>query len=306
MSHPAIATTDLGRDFGRKAALKDVTMNLPTGRILALLGPNGAGKTTFLRLLLGLIEPTRGEFELLGQSGPVINRETAHRVAGMSDMLEPPAGVSLRAMLDLQQGASPCFDRPWAEHLLEQNGLSPTQRYGVLSKGQKRWSLVTLVLASGAELLLLDEPADGLDPSARRKLYDHLRSCADERGATVLVTTHVIGDIERVADDVALINDGRLKLYASLEDIREHVREIELPDTRYLPEFPADVRVLGRRLVGGTTLAWVVCDVGNGAELQAMANGMAQVRPCSLETVYLAASEYATDYVDTRRLEQMV
>lgn len=300
----AIRTQLLCRDFGKHRALDAFTMKVPAGRVVALLGPNGAGKTTLLRLLLGLIEPTLGEAWVLGQPARNLPADVACRVVGMGEGHEPPRWMTLKGMLNLQNAASPRFDMNKAAWLLESQGLRISRRYGTLSKGQKRWSLAALALASGADLLMFDEPADGLDPSARIRLYELLRDYATQHAATVLVTTHIISDIERVADDVALINNGRLSLYASLEDIREHVREVELPETRCLPKFDRDVRLLGRKLVGTTLLAWVICDLEDAAErLERMADGRARVRTCNLESVYLALSEYSPQYVDGKKVQ---
>lgn len=298
----AIQTDGLGRQFGRRRALDRFTMKVPAGRVVALLGPNGAGKTTLMRLLLGLIEPTEGSARVLGHPVRDLPGDVACRIVGMGEGYEPPRWANLKSMMNLQASASPRFDMGKAAWLLDTHGLDPAQRYTTLSKGQKRWALATLALASGADLLMFDEPADGLDPSARIRLYEHLRDYATQQNATVLVTTHIISDIERVADDVAMINNGRLSLYASLEDIREHVREVELPETRCLPSFDRSVRLLGRKLVGTTLLAWVICDVDDAGErLERMADGQARVRTCNLESVYLALSEYSPQYVDTKK-----
>lgn len=298
----AIDTNGLCRDFGNKRALEDFTLKVPNGRVVAVLGPNGAGKTTLLRMLLGLIEPTAGTATILGHPARDLPADIACRIVSMGDGYEPPRWARLKSMMKLQAAASPRFDMNKAAWLLEMQGLDPSDNHSLLSKGQKRWSLATLALASGADLLMFDEPADGLDPSARIRLYEHLRDYATQQNATILVTTHIISDIERVADDVAIINNGRLSLYASLEDIREHVREVELPETRCVPTFHPSVRLLGRRLIGTTLLAWVICDLDDAHHhLESMADGQARVRTCNLESVYLALSEYSPQYVDAKK-----
>ncbi len=302
MSEAVIKTESLTRDFGRVRAVDGLTLSVPGGRILALLGPNGAGKTTLIRLLLGLIEPTQGRALVLGHDPRSEYSALCGRVVSVTDGHEAPKWTTLRGMIRLQEGASPGFDRAMAEGLLEQQGLPLSKRYGTLSKGQRRWALASLALAGGAQVLLLDEPADGLDPAVRRKLYEHLRAYVNERDATVLVTTHIIGDIERVADDVAVIANGKLVMHASLEDIREHVREIELPDTRSVPQLSDGVRLLGRKLIDTTMLAWVICDCVDDRELGRMAGGRAMVRTCTLETVYLAICEHSPDYVNGRKV----
>jgi ABC-2 type transport system ATP-binding protein len=302
MSNLAVRTEDLTRDFGHVRAIDHLSMKVPAGRIVAMLGPNGAGKTTLIRLLLGLLEPTDGRAWVLGTDPRDQSPVLCGRVASVSEGHEPPKGATLRTLINLQESASPKFDRSRAEWLYEEQGLPPSRCYGALSKGQRRWALASLALTSGAEVLLLDEPADGLDPAARRKLYDLLREYVTRHEATILVTTHIIGDIERVADDIAVITNGRLAMQASLEDIREHIREVEMPETRTLPQFGEGVRVLGRKLVDTTMLAWVICDSTDDGELRRMADGRAEVRTCTLETVYLAICEHSPDYVNGRKV----
>ena len=293
MNTPALCTQRLTRLYGYTRALDGFTFEAPRGRVVALLGPNGAGKTTLLRLLAGLIEPTEGTAQVLGSPSRNPPADTARRLAVVIEGVEPPGGASLGQMMALQAGACPAFDRPACELLYMQHTLALSQAYGALSKGQKRLALAGLALSSGAELLLLDEPADGLDPAVRRTLYDLLRDHATRHGATILVATHIIGDIERIADDVAIINRGRLVLHAALEDLREEVREVELPGAADLPDLGAGVTVLGRRREADALLAWVRTTAAAAAALAGRLPATATVRPVDLETLYLAITNHA-------------
>jgi ABC-2 type transport system ATP-binding protein len=155
-----------------------------------------------------------------------------------------------------------------------------------------------LALASGADVLLVDEPADGLDPVARRRLYDRLREHANHSGATVLVVTHIIGDIERVADDVAILHHGRLVLHQPLEDLREQVREIELQSGTSIPSLPDGVELLGMRAVGDSQLMWVRCIAAVSQNLAGICGVRSSVRHVDLETLYLALTEHRRDAMD--------
>jgi ABC-2 type transport system ATP-binding protein len=292
MNTPALHTQRLTRLYGYTRALDGFTLEVPRGRVVALLGPNGAGKTTLLRLLAGLIEPTEGAAEVLGSPSRNPPAEAARRLAVVIEGVEPPGEASLSQMMALQAGACPTFDRPACELLYMQHTLAPSQAYGALSKGQKRLALAGLALSSGAELLLLDEPADGLDPAVRRTLYDLLRDHATRHESTILVATHVIGDIERVADDVAIISRGRLVLHAALEDLREEVREVELPGAADLPDLGDGIAVLGRRREQDTLLAWVRTTAEAAGQLAERLPAKAAVRPVDLETLYLAITNH--------------
>lgn len=264
-----------------------VTMAVESGRIVALLGPNGAGKTTLFRLLLGLLEPTAGNAAVLGRNPRADGR---CNVAAMGDGYDPPRWAKIKWLLSLQAEASPRFDRALAERIIAEKELNLSRRFGNLSKGQKRWVLAALALASRAQVMLLDEPADGMDPSARRSLYDHLRDLAIQQNATVMISTHIIGDIERVADDVAILNHGVLRMFESLEDLREQVREIELPASHSLPGRGDEVQLLGEREQGDVRLAWIRGGAANLARYQRQLPAIAAVRPVNLESLYLAAT----------------
>jgi len=241
-----IRAENLTRDYRAKRALDNLSMQVAPGRVVALLGPNGAGKSTLLRLLMGLIEPTSGQSWLLGASSRALTQHVLDRVAAMLDGCEPPRWATPKRMMALQADASKSFSRDRAMELIAQHDPLLDTRYGALSRGQKRWVLASLCLATGADVLLLDEPADGLDTASRREVYDLIRDHVNERNATALVTTHIIHDIERVADEVAILNKGQLILHESLDDLRERVREVELSAVG-LEALRKNVTVLGQR-----------------------------------------------------------
>ena len=293
MNGGAIRAEGLTRDYGRFRALDHVNLTIEPGRVVALLGPNGAGKTTLLRLLMGLLEPTEGRSWLLGGASRASPEAVVFRIGYMGDAQEPPGWATIQGLIDLQAGASAHFDRERMKHFLEARGLNAGRTYGVLSKGQKKWVRAGLILAAGTDVLLMDEPAEGLDPSARQDLYDRLREHASQRDATAVVATHVISDIERIADDVALIDRGRLVVYAALEDLREQVRQVELPADEAMPSWPEGVDVLGRRRDSDVQLLWVWCPPQMESKLQPVLARSAVVRRVGLETFYLAVTQHS-------------
>ena len=293
MNSGAIRVEELTRDYGRFRALDHVNLTIEPGRVVALLGPNGAGKTTLLRLLMGLLEPTEGRSWLLGGASRALPEAVVSRIGYMGDAEEPPGWATIQGLIDLQADASACFDRERMKQLLEARGLSPDRTYGSLSKGQKKWVRAGLILAAGTDVLLMDEPAEGLDPSARQDMYDRLREHASQKDAIAVVATHVISDIERIADDVALIDHGRLVVYAALEDLREQVRQVELPADEPAPSWPAGVNVLGRRRDADMQLIWVQCPPGTESNLEPVLARSAVVRRVGLETFYLAVTQHS-------------
>jgi ABC-2 type transport system ATP-binding protein len=257
------------------------------------LGPNGAGKTTLLKLLAGLIEPTEGGSRLLGAPSRAMPPDICGRIAVMLDGHEPPGWATPHRLIGLQAEASPGFDRGFAETFICARGISAKSRYGTLSKGQKRRTLAGLCLASGADVLLLDEPAEGLDPAARRELYDSIRDRVNENEATVLIATHIIHDIERIADDAAVIREGRLLLHEPLEDLREQVREIALPEGAPPPVFPGGIELIGQKREAGVRFYWARVLNGDMAALGALLSEGADIHTVDLETLYLALAEHS-------------
>jgi len=299
MSEVVIRAQDLGRSFGAVKALDTINLEIEQGSIVSLLGPNGAGKTTFLRLLMGLLEPTSGEAFIFDAQTRSLRDEHSQRIGYMGDMSEPPAWASIEQLIDLKASVTPRFDRQLIQTFLAKHNLKAHSPYGALSKGQKKWIRAGIVLAAQADVILMDEPAEGLDPSARRDLYDYLRDYVTEHNATALVTTHVIGDIERVADDVAIINSGRLAIHASLEDLREQVREIQFPADEEIPELPEHVEILRQQKSGDVQLLWIRCHNGIADLRPCSWYSRAEMRPVSLETLYLAITGPAHEMGET-------
>lgn len=286
-----IETTGLSRDYGSLRALDKVNLSIEKDRIVALLGPNGAGKTTLLHLLMGMLEPTEGRASVLGIDSRTLDNQTAAGIGYMGDREEPPRWMTVRQLINLQAGSTKQFDKAFVKKLLSDKQLSLKKSFGAMSKGQKKWLRAGLVLASRPNVLILDEPAEGLDPSARYEIYDYLREYITESGATAIVATHIIGDIERIADDVAIIHKGHVMTYASLEDLREQVCEIHLPDGPLPEEIESNVELIGKKKITDGTLFWVRCNAVGEDELKHLLEPHATVRHVDLQTYYMAVTE---------------
>jgi ABC-type multidrug transport system ATPase subunit len=152
-----------------------------------------------------------------------------------------------------------------------------------------------LVLAGRPTILLLDEPAEGLDPSSRQDLYDELRDYVTDKDATAIVATHIISDIERIADDAAVIDHGHLITYAELEELREQVREIHMGEMEKVIEFPDGIEILGSKSSGDTRLFWVRCREEERQKLENLLGRKDTMRKVGLETFYLALTEYKSN-----------
>ena len=282
-----VETVDLARDFGGHIALRDISLSLAKGDVLALLGPNGVGKSTLMKLMAGLLMPSRGSVRLWGQpSWPA--SAVACRVGCLLEG-EPPGDVRVRDLLALRNSVTRNFDRATAEADCARHGVDLASHWRSLSKGQRRWVLLACLLASGAELLLLDEPADGLDVATRRELYGRLRNLANERGVTIALASHIIADVERIADDVLILADGRVRLHSPLEQLRDEVFEIEVRG-----EFPVGMisqvaEIISERRVDDVSLYVVRFRSLNLAEQTLL--GEVGRRRLGLEDLFLAYTE---------------
>lgn len=291
MSDIVIQTTGLCRDYGRFRALDRINLSIEKDRIVALLGPNGAGKTTFLHLVMGLLEPTEGKAAVLGSDSRSMSKQTVAQIGYMGDGDEPPGWVTAKKLIAMQKESSACFDLDFIKKFLSDRGLSLKKSFGSMSKGQKKWLRAGLVLASRPRILILDEPAEGLDPSARYELYDYLREYITESAATAVVATHIIGDIERIADDVAVINNGKVVTHACLEDLRDEVSEIHFSDSELPVTISDNFELIGKKKVAEGGLFWVRSTKLAHEELKNLLGEHSHVRRVDLQTFYLAITE---------------
>lgn len=282
-----LCINELTRWFGSKRALNNVSLQFEPGAVVGLVGPNGAGKTTLLNLLAGLIEPSHGTALLEGHSTRALPAELAAEVICVGDRSEPHKHCRLSDLIALQQDASPRFDLRLARQMFDEQNLSEKQYWTTLSKGQRRWSLAAVALASRPRLLLLDEPADGLDPKIRRLLYDHIRDFVGTGDSTALVSSHILADLQRTVDQLVVLENGQVVLNESLDILRDEVREVELPtvlDTRPLPE---GLLVLARDSQPDFERSWVrFTNDDDREELELRAD--VKMKTVNLESLYLA------------------
>jgi ABC-2 type transport system ATP-binding protein len=221
----ALETTSLSKRYGRTWALQDCTLALPVGRVAALVGPNGAGKTTLLNLSAGLLSPTAGSVRVFGRSPHQQTVETLPRLGYVAQ--DHPLYKSFTAadLLTWGRKLNPRWDDALARARMQKLRIPLDRRIGKLSGGQQAQVALVLVLAKRPDLLLLDEPLASLDPLARR---DFLRTLMDgelETGLTVLLSSHIIGDLERVCDYLIILSASRVQLAGDVQELgRTHKR----------------------------------------------------------------------------------
>ncbi|MDA1050696.1 MAG: ABC transporter ATP-binding protein [Planctomycetota bacterium] len=219
----AIRTRELTRYFGHNAALRSLTLDVPRGQVTALIGHNGAGKTTLIRLLLGLLPPTRGRAELLGCDSRSLTPEVRARVGYLAEGHFLWGWMKARDAARLQRETFPRWDQHLFDSMLKFFGVASNARVGQISRGQRAGVSLAMTLATDPELLVLDDPSMGLDPVARRALVEGLLAFARRDDRTILVCTHLLDDVERLADRIAIVSHGRLLVDSGLSEFRERV-----------------------------------------------------------------------------------
>jgi len=221
----ALDTTDLGKRYGRSWALRDCTMRLPAGRVAALVGPNGAGKTTLLQLTVGLTPPSTGSVQVFGASPWNQPDVVLPRIGFLAQDRPLFRGFTGEEMLTVGRKLNPCWDDALARSRLGRLKIPLDRKVGKLSGGQQSQVALVMALAKRPDLLLLDEPVAALDPLARREFLQTLMEAVAENGTTVLLSSHIIADLERVCDYLIILSASRVQLAGDI-DLIQHQHKL--------------------------------------------------------------------------------
>lgn len=237
-----LEATNLGKRYGRRWALSDCTLSIPDGKVVGLVGPNGAGKTTLLHLAAGLLAPTAGIIAVLGRR-PAQDEAQLGRVGFVAQ--ETPVYGSLSVADHLRLGAwlNPSWDQQVAERRTDQLGLDRAQKAGKLSGGQRAQLALTLAIAKRPELLILDEPVASLDPLARREFLQGLMEVVAEQAVSVILSSHLVADLERVCDYLVVLVSSRVQVTGEIDDLLASHHRLSGP-RRELDTLPSDLEII--------------------------------------------------------------
>lgn len=259
---PIIEIQRLTRQFGTKVALDELSLVVPRSGVFGLIGGNGAGKTTLIRHILGMLKAQSGSVKVFGLNPVEQPIGVLGRIGYLSEERDLPNWMRVQELMSYTQAFYPQWDDGYAEELRDAFDLDRKARIRNLSRGQRARAGLLIALAHRPELLVLDEPSSGLDPVVRRDILGAIiRTIADE-GRTVLFSSHLLDEVERVADRVAIIHQGRILLTASMEEIKESHRKMTLRFSQVMVQPPG--------LVGALS-----CN-GDGAEWTYVCNGEAE------------------------------
>lgn len=293
MSDSLISVKELSRGFGRKEAVHNVSLEVNRGSIHGLLGTNGAGKTTLIRVLMGHLYPDRGDVLVFGKEPRRHDRETLRRIAYVSDRMELPPRSCLSDILRVNQRFFPNWNSELATHLTTEFEIDPTAVFARLSLGQKRRAVLLQAVCQGAELLILDEPLSGLDAIFRRQCLDMLLTATVEHGQTILISSHLLHDVERIVDTVTMMHEGRVFAEGNIEEFKRRMRRIRVEGDVSSDRDQAfsKLKVVRKQLSHHVT-DFIVDDFQEGHQqelLQALGNA-ARIEHMNLEDIFVELS----------------
>ncbi len=257
--------TNVSYRTGRDFALRDLTLRVPQGAVYGLLGPNGCGKTTTIRLLMGMLRPDAGTVVVAGHDMATESHLALAKIGYVPERFHLYSGITVAESIAYHAAFFPAWDRDAVARMLEEFALRPGQVVGAMSKGESGKLHMLLALATRPALLVLDEPTDGLDPVARRDVLASVLGYVAEAGATVLLTSHLVHEVERICDWVGLMDGGTLVREEPMTVFRDGLRRLrvsEVPATLGATPF-----TLVSRRAAGRQEEWVIR--GHGAEATA-------------------------------------
>jgi ABC-2 type transport system ATP-binding protein len=232
----------LGKKYGRRSALAECTLELPPGHVVGLVGPNGAGKTTLLKIACGMLAPSSGQISVLGHQ-PGSDAEQLARVGYVAQDTPTYSHLTIAEHLKLGAHLNPRWDGELAKARIAQLGLEPNQKAGKLSGGQRAQLALTVAVAKRPELLILDEPVASLDPLARRTFLRHLMESVAEHDTSVILSSHLVSDLERVCDYMVVLVASRVQLSGETDQLlAEHYRLV--CTRRTAADLPEDFEVI--------------------------------------------------------------
>ena len=298
MSDNVIEIEQLSRRFGAKTALDEATLNVPRGVVLGLMGENGAGKTTMIKHILGLYKAEGGAVRVFGHDPVADPVAVLARLGYLSEERSLPQWMRVDELMRYTKAFYPAWDDAFATELCETFDLDPRQKIRGLSRGQHVRTGLLVALAHRPELLVLDEPSSGLDPVIRRDILEAIIRTVASEGRTILFSSHLLDEVERVSDRVAMLHHGRVVLEDGLDEIKSEHKRLTL----HFNEAPAATPTLPGQLASdGEGHEWTfLCHSTNGAQQRAANEmGASIVAECvpTLDEIFLARRSVTEDAV---------
>lgn len=291
-SENIIEVQGLSRSFGKKDALRDISLSVKPGQVFGLVGENGAGKTTLIRHLLGAYKAKTGTVRVFGMDPVASPVSVLARIGYLSEDRDLPLWMKLRELMAYTAAFYPDWDQPFAEELGNRFGLPLDTKLKALSRGEKAKAGLLVALAHRPELLLLDEPSSGLDAVARKDILGEVIRSVAEEGRTVIFSSHLLDEVERVSDHVAMIHQGVVTVDMSMDDLKESHHRFLVRFSEGMGRFPDMAGVLH---VEGSDREWRVLCSGAREELigllQEMGGQLLETTVPTLDEIFVARAK---------------
>lgn len=289
MSNLVVDVNALSRSYGDKTALDRVNFHVAEGRVYGLVGANGAGKTTLIKHLLGLLRATTGSVRVFGLDPVREPVRVLSRVGYLSEEHELPEWMRIDELMRYTQAYHPTWDASYARELLETFGMDPSKKIKELSKGMRAQAGLVAAVAHRPELLILDEPSSGLDAVVRRDILDAVVRAVADDGRTVIFSSHLLEEVERMSDHVTMIHNGHVTLSGALDDVR---RRYQRSRVRFVEAFDHPPVLESALAMEGGGRMWSVVHCGPSEEfrLSVLTHGgeIVETRNATLEEIFLA------------------
>jgi ABC-2 type transport system ATP-binding protein len=291
MSDAVIHVRNLHKSYGRSAAkpvLNGVDLTVSRGMVLGLVGTNGEGKSTLIKCLLGLLRITSGEIRVFGEDPWNLSAASKAQIGYVPQEPALLPWMTVRQQLAYAAAFFPTWDATFAAELVERWRLPANERIGPLSLGQKQKVSIVLALAHRPKLLILDEPVASLDPVARRQFLESLMQAAESDDNTILFSTHITSDLERIASHLAMLKDGQIVLCDELDHLKDRVKRLRIAAGADLPRTFAIGGALRTEVHGRNALvAMASVDAGLVEELRTRWNADVSVEDLNLEEIFV-------------------
>lgn len=236
MNNPVIQIKNLKKGFFQKEVLKSISIDINEGCILGLVGKNGAGKSTLIKCLLGLINPDGGECQIYDKLSWNLNADIKHRIGYVPQKMSGFRWMRVETMLDYTGSFYKSWNRKRVINLLKEWDLDSWMKIGALSEGEKQKLSIIQAMGHNPDIYIFDEPVASLDPVARRKFIRQLVEMNLNEDKTMLFSTHITSDLERIAADIAILNEGNIQFMGDLAELKEKIKKLHIRSAKELPE----------------------------------------------------------------------
>lgn len=287
MTDAVVKISNVIRRFNGVTAVENLNLTVSRGSVLALLGPNGAGKTTTLRMIMNLLKPDQGTISVFGMNPAADTVAIRRRCGYVPERPRMIPWMTVKQILEFTSSFYPGWDRRYVDTLISACKLTENRKVRNLSRGEEARLALILGLAFKPELLILDDATSGIDPAARRDILENIIRAMHENGTTILFATHLLHEIEGLADEVVFLIGGKLRLAGRLEDIKQSYRRVISWADASRSQLPDGTLVLTEKKTGRST-EWIIGGYRAEAWQSLASERNLEIQELSLEEIYLA------------------